>query len=86
MLLPAIAAGKLGDENRGFALGLLPGLLHREKSRRKGRDGKEATPEEDAAMAKAGMKKGGGVKMAKGGYVRAADGLAKRGKTKGKMC
>jgi hypothetical protein len=26
------------------------------------------------------------VKKAKGGYVTAADGVAKRGKTKGKMC
>lgn len=25
-------------------------------------------------------------KMAAGGYVRAADGIAKRGKTRGKMC
>ena len=33
-----------------------------------------------------GMKKGGKAKcMAKGGYVRAADGIATRGKTKGKM-
>jgi len=29
--------------------------------------------------------KGGKVKMAKGGYVRKADGCAQRGKTKGKM-
>ena len=26
------------------------------------------------------------VKKAKGGYVKAADGIAKRGKTRGKMC
>ena len=26
------------------------------------------------------------VKKAKGGYVRAADGIAKRGKTRGKIC
>ena len=32
-----------------------------------------------------GKKKGGCVKMAKGGYVRAADGCAQRGKTRGKM-
>lgn len=32
-----------------------------------------------------GKKKGGCVKMAKGGYVKAADGCAQRGKTRGKM-
>ena len=32
-----------------------------------------------------GKKKGGCVKMAKGGYVRAADGCAQRGKTRGRM-
>jgi hypothetical protein len=30
-------------------------------------------------------KKGGCIKMAKGGYVRAADGCATKGKTKGRM-
>ena len=32
------------------------------------------------------MKKGGTTKMATGGFVRAADGVASRGKTKGRMC
>jgi len=31
-------------------------------------------------------KKGGKVKMSSGGYTRAADGIAQRGKTRGKMC
>ena len=31
------------------------------------------------------LKKGGCAKMASGGYVRAADGCATKGKTKGKM-
>ena len=31
------------------------------------------------------MKKGGAVKYKAGGYVKAADGIAKKGKTKGKM-
>jgi len=40
---------------------------------------------EEAAEA-AAMKKGGRAKcMAKGGYVRAADGVAQKGKTKGRM-
>lgn len=33
-----------------------------------------------------GMKKGGCTRMATGGYVKSADGIAKRGKTKGRMC
>ena len=32
-----------------------------------------------------GLKKGGCTKMASGGFVRSADGIAKKGKTKGKM-
>lgn len=32
-----------------------------------------------------GKKKGGCVKMAKGGYVKAADGIAQRGRTKGRI-
>ena len=37
-------------------------------------------------MAEAGMKKGGKAKkMSAGGYTRAADGVAKKGKTKAKM-
>lgn len=37
-------------------------------------------------MAEAGMKRGGGVKkMASGGFVRAADGIAQKGKTKAKQ-
>ena len=47
------------------------------------------TPEEYAKgekMEGEGMKKGGKAKcMAKGGYVRAADGITKRGKTRGKI-
>jgi hypothetical protein len=33
-----------------------------------------------------GYAKGGKVKMASGGYTRSADGIAQRGKTRGKMC
>ena len=31
-------------------------------------------------------KKGGKIKMSSGGYTQAADGIAQRGKTRGKMC
>ena len=33
-----------------------------------------------------GKAKGGKVKMSSGGYTKAADGIAQRGKTRGKMC
>jgi hypothetical protein len=36
-------------------------------------------------MAPPGMKKGGMTKMASGGFVRSADGIAKQGKTKAKQ-
>lgn len=46
-----------------------------------------APPQTQANLPGVGHKKGGAIKakkMAKGGYVRAADGAAKRGKTKGR--
>ena len=52
---------------------------------------KKPTPMADTMMAgapagMAGMKKGGGVKkMASGGFVRSADGIASKGKTKAKQ-
>jgi hypothetical protein len=85
MLLPAIAAGKLGSENKGFALGLAPGIMYRDKERRKNRDGSPMSAQ--SMEEEQTMKKGGKVKkMASGGYVKAADGVAKKGKTKGRMC
>jgi hypothetical protein len=70
--------GKLADSGM---LGLGPAMIG--SNRRKKADGTEVTPQEEAA----GMKKGGKVrKYAKGGYVKAADGIAKKGKTRGRMC
>ena len=44
-------------------------------------------PTVDAMGNQTGMKKGGKVKkMSTGGYTRAADGIATKGKTRGKMC
>jgi hypothetical protein len=41
----------------------------------------------DKDLAERGMKKGGTVKMAKGGSASSrADGIASKGKTRGKMC
>jgi hypothetical protein len=51
---------------------------------------RESVPEsarEGEAYEQAGYKKGGKTKAYKnGGYVRAADGVAQRGKTKGRIC
>ena len=70
----------LGD-NAGFAVGLLPGLMYK--------DYKKNKAEEEAEKAKGmpagavpGMKKGGSV----GSASKRADGIAQRGKTRGKMC
>jgi hypothetical protein len=51
----------------------------------------EYDKKQDAAAEKARQYTLGGVKeepvkKAKGGYVKAADGVAKRGKTRGRMC
>jgi hypothetical protein len=81
MLTGEGAFGKLADSGLG---GIIPTALAHQ--RRKKKDGTEMTPQEEAAMTKAGMKKGGKVKMASGGYVKSADGVAKKGKTKGRMC
>ena len=78
-VLPAVAAGKFGKENRGFALGLLPGLAYKDEYR----DDEEERIAREAAMnaPRQGMKKGGKVASAS----KRADGCAQRGKTKGRM-
>ena len=81
-VLPALAAGKFGDENRGFALGLLPGLAYKDRQRKK----QDGTPDTDAGTPP-GMRKGGKTKkMAAGGSAsKRADGCAQRGKTRGRI-
>jgi hypothetical protein len=75
------AFGKLADSGLG---GIIPTLIS--QHRRKKKDGTAMSPQEEAMTASGGMKKGGKVKMDSGGYVKAADGVAKKGKTKGRMC
>jgi hypothetical protein len=80
------AFGKLTD-SMGYGMGIVPGMLADSRKRKK--DGTPMTPAEEAATAaKPGMKKGGKVKtMASGGSAsKRADGIAQRGKTRGKMC
>ncbi len=77
------AFGKVADS--GMA-GIIPTML---SNRRKKKDGTPMTPVEEAtAAAKPAMKKGGVVKkMASGNSAsKRADGIAQRGKTRGKMC
>jgi hypothetical protein len=79
-LIPAALSGQFGKENRGFGLGLLPGLLYKDRYK----DKEEEKEEERKAQRQAatqGMKKGGMV----GSASKRADGCAQRGKTRGKM-
>ena len=88
-VLPALASGVMGKENRGFAAGLLPGFIYKDKYRDDEEERRQA--EEEALMQATrgpeNMKRGGKVKkMAKGGSAsKRADGCAQRGKTRGKM-
>jgi hypothetical protein len=87
-LIPAALSGALGKENRGFGLGLIPGLLYKDqyKEKEEERQAQERTAAEQAAAeqaaAQSGMKKGGTVKSS---ASKRADGCAQRGKTRGKM-
>ena len=78
MALSDIAGGILpgllgkGGKNAGFGLGILPGLIYRNQY-----DEDEPSP----AAQPAGMKKGGKVSSAS----KRADGIAQRGKTRGKL-
>lgn len=93
-LLPAIASGAMGEKNKGFALGILPGMLYKQNAKKD--EAEERARMEAEAEGRAmptevvKAKKGGKVKkMAKGGSVssasKRADGCAVRGKTKGRM-
>jgi hypothetical protein len=58
------------------------GMAAFEKSGKDKEKGMKEGSKKDMAMDKMQMKKGGMTKMATGGFVRAADGVASRGKTK----
>ena len=70
-VIPSMLA-KTDKKNRGFALGVLPGLAYRNYQ-----EGKE----EDKKDKLTGMNKGGSVKSASA----RADGCAIKGKTRGKI-
>jgi hypothetical protein len=71
----------LDGKNSGFALGIVPGLLYKDQY--------EEDAEKRAKEESAGQMQAPGGAMKKGGKVRSAssraDGIAKRGKTRGKI-
>jgi hypothetical protein len=79
-LIPAALSGQFGKENRGFGLGLLPGLLYKDQYKDKEEE-KEAERKAQRQAATQGMKKGGMV----GSASKRADGIATKGKTRGRM-
>ena len=86
-LLPALA--ERGGKNAGFAFGIIPGLLQRENyfEKQAEEEAKRAAAQEAAIRQAAAANQGQGMKS--GGKVgsasRRADGIAARGKTRGKM-
>lgn len=91
-LIPAIASGAMGEKNKGFALGIIPGMIYKDQA--KDDEAEERARMEAAAAEASGMKKGGKVRAKKsyaaGGSVKSsaskrADGCAVKGKTRGKM-
>ena len=84
-LIPAALSGAFGKKNRGFGLGLLPGLLYKDQYKDKEEEERKAQEQPAAAQEQAaaqGMKKGG---MVKSSASKRADGCAVKGKTRGKM-
>ena len=85
--------GKLGSKNEGFAFGVLPGLFQRERYEDKMAEeaAKNAAEQEiakaAAVRAAAELSQGQRQGMKKGGMTasKRADGIAQRGKTRGKM-
>ncbi len=81
-LIPAALSGAFGKKNRGFGLGLLPGLLYKDQYKDKEEERKaQEQPAAQEQPTTQGMKKGGVV----GSASKRADGCAQRGKTKGRM-
>lgn len=87
MALKDIASGLLpglikGGKNAGFALGILPGVLYRDQYNDDEEEKRMAVLKQASAMNQAPtMKKGGKV----GSASSRADGIAQRGKTRGKV-
>jgi hypothetical protein len=87
-LIPAALSGAFGKENRGFGLGLIPGLLYKDqyKDKEEERRAKEQaaatgdTPQNPQPLVT--RKKGG---MVKSSASKRADGCAQRGKTRGRI-
>jgi hypothetical protein len=80
-ILPAVASGAFGKENRGFALGLAPGFAYKDQYRDEEEEKERMAREAATGVPRQRMKKGGKVASAS----KRADGCAQRGKTKGRM-
>lgn len=79
-VLPQLAAK--GGKNAGFALGILPGMLYRDQYKDDEEEKRMDALKQASAMDQAPtMKKGGKVMSAS----KRADGIAQRGKTRGKV-
>lgn len=83
--LAAIMSGKgaIGELSRKGMFGLAPYAISR-NAYDEAEEERQKAEEEAKAKAK-GMKRGGAVKKKAGGYVKSADGCAKKGKTKGRF-
>ena len=81
--LAAIMSGKgaIGELSRKGMLGLAPYAI----SSNSYNDAEEERQKAEAAQKPKGMKHGSAVKKKAGGYVKSADGCAKKGKTKGRF-
>lgn len=66
-----VAARALGDKNKGFALGMLPGMMYRNKKEKEEERAKVANATPLTGAVEPGMKKGG---MVKKGYHKMPDG------------
>jgi hypothetical protein len=86
-LIPAALSGAFGKKNRGFGLGLLPGLLY--KDQYKDKEEERRAQEQAAATGNTPQNAQPLVTRKKGGMVgsasKRADGCAQRGKTKGRI-
>jgi len=81
----ALKASRQAEANRAAMEANRPPPVPRKKSMLE--EAREEATRRAAAAQKSGMKAGGKVKMASGGSAsKRADGIAQKGKTRGKMC
>lgn len=86
-VLPQLAAK--GGKNAGFVLGILPGMLYRDQYKDDEEEKRMDALKQASAMVKQASAMDQAPTMKKGGKVmsasKRADGIAQRGKTRGKV-